>query len=126
MGNTRAAGQLNARRIDPVTKDYAFESHDRIAGMTTGQQNVYLGVQTDLGTSAVLGLGQELRSIKTITASFARRVDSTLRQALSGPVLRGEILILTVSTTRIGKTGAFARVRWRDLSTGEEKETDVG
>lgn len=115
-------GRLDARRIDPVTRDYVVGSTGSLAGMTRAQQVVELAFLTLLGSSTIANIGNDLNSIATITDSFAGEVTAKITSALSFAVNTGLIEIVGIDVTRHGKTGAFIRTRWRDLSTGEEQD----
>ena len=114
-----------SRKIDPVTKDYVLDDNGRILGMADTKQLVLLAVATDKGTSAMRSLGQDLRSIDRITSNFTRRVDVTLRAAVQHIVDRELIEVIGTEVQVLRPGVAFARLRWRDLSTGLEDDTVV-
>lgn len=120
-----SGAQLSARAIDPKTGDYIYDDYGRVTGMSAGAQAVYLACKVDLGTSSVPTLGQRLRAIDRITANFQRRVEETIRAALSVAVSTGLIKIIAIDTERMSERGVFARVRWRDLETRSEQDTFV-
>lgn len=114
-----------SRKIDPVTKDYVLDDNGRILGMSDGHQLVLLAVSTTKGSSAMRQLGQDIKSIDRITNNFVRRVDTTLRAAVQHLVDKEliEVLDVTVDVVRPGVT--LARLRWRDLASGEVELTEV-
>jgi hypothetical protein len=114
-----------SRKIDPRTRDYVLDANGRILGMSDTKQLVLLAVSTDKGSSAMRELGQVLRSIDRITTNFSRRVDSTLRAAVQHLVNR-RLIEVVGSEVQVLRSGvAFARFRWRDLTTGREEETFI-
>jgi hypothetical protein len=115
--------QDGGRYIDPVTKDYVFDEYGRAVGYSSARQLVYLRMKTRLGTSAVKALGNELHTIDRIGASFQKRVDNTIRAALSDIVALGLIEVVSVSAEKIQPGRSFIRVKWRDLTTTQEHET---
>lgn len=125
LRDTLTGAQLSSRKIDPRTKDYTFDAFGRIVGMTQAQQLVQLALSTDKGSSAIRNLGHELRTLTVISANFTRRVEELITQALAAIVQRGLIEIVQITVERVGKTGAFTRVRWRDTSTKSEHENRV-
>lgn len=114
-----------SRKIDPVTKDYVLDDNGRILGMSDVHQLVLLAVSTTKGSSAMRQLGQEIKGIDRITTNFVRRVDTTLRAAVQHLVDKEliEVLGVTVDVVRPGVT--LARLRWRDLASGEVELTEV-
>lgn len=125
--NPYSGAQNGSRKIDPYTRDYVFDSTTgRIQGMTNAQQLVYLAVRTDKGSSAMRALGQELMRIERITSNFVRRVDDTLRAAVQHIVDRKLIVVLGTQVDIVRPGVARARLRWRDLETGDEEATEIG
>lgn len=104
-----------SRMIDPVTKDYVFDSNGRILGMPDVHQLVLLAVSTRKGSSAMRELGQELERIPRITANTARRVDSTLRASVQHLVDQG-LITVTGTTVETGDARIRAVLLWRDLT----------
>lgn len=117
--------QLGARRIDPKTGAYVYDAYGRVEGMSAGAQAVYLACKVESGTSSVSTLGHELRSIDRITTNMARRVEQKIRAALAAAERTGLIRIVAIDVEPMNERGAFARVRWLDLETREERETIV-
>lgn len=105
-----------SRFIDPTTRDYVIDSNGRTTGMSNVQQLVYLAVSTDLGSSAVQALGQQLKQIDRITANFERQVTTTLTASVQHIVDQGLMQVVDVIVERVGPSVARARLRWRDLS----------
>jgi hypothetical protein len=116
---------LDCRKIDPRTKRYVFGEDGRIQGMTSAQQNVYLAVSTDLGSSAVREIGNTLKTIKTIGRAFENQLRQVYVNALSRLVNAGHIELVSIEPQRFGTTGAFVLVRWRDLSSKQIQTTEV-
>lgn len=119
--------QNGSRKIDPFTRDYVVDSTTgRPQGMTNAQQLVYLAVRTDKGSSAMRALGQELMRIQRITSNFVRRVDDTLKSAVQHIVDRGIIQVVGTQVDIVRPGVAKARIRWRDLETGNVEVTEIG
>ncbi len=110
--------QHGSRYIDSLTKDYVIDENGRLGGMSNIHQLVLLAVSTTRGSAAVRTLGHDLRNIDRITTNFTRRVDATLRTALRDLTSRGLIEVVSVSTEQLLPGRAYARLRWRDLTTG--------
>lgn len=103
-----------------------LDSNGRILGMSALHQKVLLAVSTERGSAAMRSLGQTLKSIERISSNFSARVENDLRTAvqhLTDPRLI-EVVGVEVSVVKPG--GALIRLRWRDLSTGEELSTQLG
>ena len=69
---------------------------------------------------------RSLKSIVRITDNFSKQVDNVLRTSLRKLTDANMITILSIDVVRL-KTqgGALARLRWRDLVTGEEHTENV-
>jgi hypothetical protein len=105
-----------SRKIDPVTRDYVVGSNGRIEGTSDIQHLVHMAVSTELGSSAVRNLGQQLRLIERISPNFQSLVRATLERAVQHLVDSGfiEVVDTTVEVVRPGV--ASARLIWRDLT----------
>lgn len=109
-----------SRRLDPRSKDYLVDSFGRIRGMPNVQQLVLLAVSTELGSSSVRELGQELKKIERITNTFARRAASTMGAALQPLVDQGLIEVQSVTSTILANGRAAIRVTWKELTENAE------
>lgn len=116
---------LGGRYLDPNTRQYVTTADGRMVGMTRAQQHVALIIATELGSSTVLEMGNRLRSIKTIGASFENELRQVWVDAFARASAAGIVELLGVEPQRVGKTGAFMRLRWRDVETGEVRTTDA-
>lgn len=132
LRDTRTSESYGARKIDPVTRDYVLDTAaGRLLGMPDVQQIVHLSVHTDKGSSAVKAMGNELRKIDRITTAFERKCLSILTDALKVPIDLGYVEVLGFTAFKAGpKDGlregqAYGRLRWRDLTTNEEREALV-
>lgn len=117
--------QQGSRRIDPVTKNYVLDSTGRIAGMKNVHQLVLMAVSTTKGTAAMRALGHEFRKIDRISANLLRRIDDTIRGAVNHLVTRGLIEVVSTSAEVSQPGRAFARLRWRDLTSGSSRVEDT-
>lgn len=123
--DTSTGDILAGRAIDHRTGDYTFTSHGRIGGMTEAQQNVLLAVKTDLGTSAVRDMGNRLRQIRKIGVGFQRELEDVYASALARLTNAGTVQLESVTPTRIGTSGAYVLVRFRDLLTNTQQSLRV-
>lgn len=116
-----------SRLIDQTTRDYVYDEYGRTVGMPDVQQLVFLAVSTRKGSASMRELGHELAKIDRITANTARRVDVTMRAAVSHLVARGliEVQGTTVEVVRAGRIQMS--LLWRDLSgqIDGDQRTDV-
>lgn len=128
LRNTKNGESLGARRIDPNTRDYVLDENGRILGLDYVKHAVQMSIHTERGSSAVPNLGQRLRELDRITPNFEKRVLAVLTEALEPLIRLGYIEVLGFSQFTIGSSanglprGAiYGRLRWRDLTTGEEQ-----
>lgn len=122
---------MDARRIDPSIRDYAIDTASgRILGMSATKHNVLLAVHTEIASSAMRELGQDLRSLDRITSNFQRRLESTLTNALKHLIDRELVRVLGITSFKAGpndglKPGqTYGRLKFVDLTTGKEHEVD--
>ena len=118
------AAAAEARKIDPVTKDYALDSLDRIDGMSGTSQRVLLAMSTvrDSAVQRDLGLGAPPDRIVSTTRV---ELEDDVRRALSALVRDGAISIRSIDVTIAGSR-VQRRVRWTDLLTGTDEVTTDG
>lgn len=121
--------QYSGRKIDPVTRQYVYGADGRAAGESKVHQRVKLVALTELGSSAVDGLGHDMNSVKEISANFQERVNATYERAYQRMVDEGLIEFISaraeVSTSANGFNRAVIVVKFKDLTTGEEEEVSV-
>lgn len=126
LQNAQTSKQQGSRRINPATGDYVMNSFGRIEGMSDVQQMVLLAVSTELGSSSVVALGHELKSIDRITTNFAKRVETVLRNALAALVNDKQIEIQAIRVERMPQSGrAYVQLLWRDLTSDVEHVEDI-
>jgi hypothetical protein len=123
--DAKTGKSLSGRYIDPRTRRYVLDANGRTMGMTAAQQGVHFAVATDLGKSAVREIGNRLKSVKTIGVNYQRQIESVITDALSRLIQSGLVKLESVESKRVGQSGAYLHIRWRDLSTGELRTTDV-
>lgn len=122
----RLGRPTGTRLIDPVKRDYVMDTNGRTAGMSAGQQSVYLAVANDLNSTAVKGLGNSLRSLDRITDNFRAACLDKLTSALQTAIDTGLIAVLGFDTFKAGPRDGlqpgqvYGRLNWVDLSTGVE------
>lgn len=113
-----------SRYINPVTRDYAYDTDGNAVGMNSVQQRVQLAVSTDRGTSTARDLGNRLKTIQRITDGFSKEVDTMVRECVADLLADGSITIEAIRVERLSglSSGAFVRMKWRDNTTGENLE----
>jgi hypothetical protein len=123
--NTKTGGALDARKIDPTTRQYELDDYGRVLGMSGVAQRVQLALQTDLGSAALTDLGSDLRKIESFTDNHSQQVDTAIRRALGSLVTEKLIRVDSIAVDRFSRNGAFITVRWVDLVTNTEEETTL-
>lgn len=117
--------QQNGRRIDPVTKQYVYDANGNAVGASSAVQMMYLACTTDLGSSAISDLGNDLKTIKDIGADFQQRVVSVYTTATARLVARGIVAIRSITVQQAvwsGGTRATPVIKFTDLTTGKPEE----
>lgn len=107
-----------SRFIDPVTRDYVFDSATGHLGqMPPLRQRVLLTLMTQLGSSAVPGFGVRLppKIDRTFVSSSTAMVRSALRQLTDVE----RIMRIDDITVDTGGSRAAITVSYTDLTTGE-------
>lgn len=112
------------RLIDPKTKDYVYKD-GRAVGMGNVKQRVLLAVSTEKGSSAMRELGHTLKRIERISANILYEVRAILLAAVRHIVAEGLMEVVNITVQKGGTGQVFARMQWRDLSTGADETTDV-
>ena len=107
----------DSRFINPITKDYSFNSSGKIQGMTGVQQQVYLSLTTILGSSASVNLGETYSQIQIMTQATYRNINNTITSALA-PLLTANLIRLNGVTliNSNSTTGIIINVDWTDLT----------
>ena len=123
---------LGARRINPNTRDFEVDENGRILGIDSVKHAVQMSIHCEQGSAADTRTGQRLRSLDRITPNFDKRVLSILTEALQPLITSGMIEVLGFIAFKVGddrngmRRGAiYGRLRWRDLTTGQEHKEDV-
>lgn len=112
-----AAGvSTGSRRINPVTRDYVFNSDGNIEGMNNVRQLVQL---------AVTNAAPQLQELEKLDAGFEKGVLSVVTTAVAPLVAQGiiEVVGVSVRTNEEGglKPGQAVTVfKWRDRTNNEE------
>lgn len=122
---TDTGTQTGSRRIDPATKDYAFEASGRISGMADTHQLVTLALSTVRGSAAQRELGHTLSSVKVVTAGMPNNVRAIVNDALSQLIADKRITLNDVQTFEVRPATHVIRVFWTDLSTGLEYKVEI-
>lgn len=109
----------NAASIDTVTGDFQRDPTTGIhLGMDGVQQQVYLALRTLKGSSIVLNLGLSFK-MTTLSETTARKVEESVRSALSDLVTRQLVRVDKVTAERVKITGLLVIVNWTNLTTNE-------
>ncbi len=119
-----------SRYIDQRTRDYVIDANGRAQGMPNVPHLVQMAITMERNSSAIRGLGQELKSLDRITPNFERRVLGVLTQALQHLIDAKLVEVIGFSSFKSSQTDkglrpgqVYGRLLWRDLSTkGEPKE----
>jgi hypothetical protein len=132
LRDERTGKSLGARKIDPNTRDYVLDDNGRILGLDYVKHAVQMSVHTERGTAAVNTMGHRLRSLDRITPNFERRVLAVLTEALQPLIALGYIEVLGFAAFKAGddrnglaRGAVYGRLRWRDLTTGQEHKEFV-
>lgn len=72
----------SSRAIDPVTQDYVLNDNGTFVGQSYVQTAVYLALFTTFNSSAVVGLGNQLKSIPVVGNNIVNQVTNIVNQAL--------------------------------------------
>jgi hypothetical protein len=112
----------SARKIDLATRRYVYDATGRAVGDSPVHQQMQLIATTDAGSSAVLAMGNTIKTILDITPNFVQRVRSVYTAAYAGMVARGLIRLgdITVEVTPPSKS--LTRIRYTDLTIGQDQE----
>ncbi len=122
-----------SRYIDQRTRDFVMNADGRAQGMPNAAHLVQVAITTELNSSAMTGLGQELKKLDRITPNFQKRVLSVLTQALQHLINAKIIEVVGFVDYKSSQTDpglspgrVYGRLLWRDLTTrGEPRETIV-
>lgn len=110
--------RTGTRRISLTTGDYELDG-DVLAGMPPVAQKVLIA-----GRLAA----RRLREIPRITEGAPSRVRAIVDEEFRPLTSTGQVLIVSVETFRAARNPSrlAIRLRWRDLTTNIEQETDLG
>ena len=116
-----------ARKLDLKTKQYVYGATGRATGDSTLRQQMQLVASTDVGSCAVLELGNAMRSIQDITPDFVARVRSVYTTAFARLVERGLVQIRDIvvehgEAATGSATRALVRIKFKDLATNQPDE----
>jgi hypothetical protein len=127
---TPATGQLFAdaqtgtigtgRKIDPGTRQYAFDANGNPVGIDTVPQLVQLAYSTVKGSSILPDLGESYTELETIGDDFQERLTALATAPVQFLIDDKRLEILSVNIDRIGTSGARISVNWKDLTSGRE------
>jgi len=115
--------QFGARYIDPVTRQYSFQSSGRMKGMSSVAQLVELAFLTTRSSSVLTNFGLEPHR-GVIGSNFEATRKQAIEQALSYLTGQGFIEIVSIDVD-VKSRPVTALVRWRDLTTSESSVTET-
>lgn len=119
-----------SRYIDQRTRDFVIDANGRATGMPNVSHLVQVAITMEKNSSAIRGLGQELKKLDRITPNFEKRVLGVLTDALKHLIDAKLVEVIGFSSFKSSQTDAalrpgqvYGRLLWRDLTTrGEPKE----
>ncbi len=107
-----------------------MNANGRLNGMPNVPHLVQFAILTEKNSSAVRGIGQELRKLDRVTPNFEKRVLGVLTSALQ-PLINARLIeVIGFASFKSSSTDkgvspgrVYGRLLWRDLTTrGEPQE----
>lgn len=111
--------QGNVAAINPQTGDYIIDDNANFIGQQSVPQMVYLALTTKFNSSAVVGFGLDISSIKTISSNVANLFQSRVQSALQNMITAQLIRLINVKVTTSLENGVTVVVNYQDLTSGE-------
>ncbi len=116
-----------ARKIDLATRRYVYDATGRAVGDSPVHQQMQLVATTDLASSAVVDLGNTMRSVKDVTSDVKARIQALWTAAYAKLVARGLVKLGTITVEIIPATASYGaraltRIPYTDLTTGQDRE----
>lgn len=112
----------SARVINPLTMDYELNANGTFTGQSVVQTSVYLALFTQLNSSAVFGMGQNISSIKVITPNITTQVANQVNLALTSLINQGLVVLLNVSVSNPAQGELTVQVQWQDLTVNSANQ----
>lgn len=117
----------SVRKIDLYTRQYTYDATGRAVGDSAVRQQMQLVATTDLGSCAVLAMGNTIKSIKDVTPDVVQRIRSVYTTAYARMVARGLVTLGTITVEIFPATAsagarALTRIPYTDLTTGQDEE----
>lgn len=122
-GQTGTIG--SGRKIDPGTRQYAFDSDGNPVGQDAIPQQVYLAYATVKGSSILADLGESFTEVGTIGDDFQERLTALAQAPVQYLIDQGSLELISVQVDRLGPSGAKIQVHWRDLTSGREGQVTL-
>ncbi len=121
-----------SRYIDSQTRDYVMNANGRLNGMPNVPHLVQFAILTEINSSAVRGIGQNLKSLDRISPNFDKKVLGILTTALQ-PLINARLVEVVGFSSKSSSTDKgvtpgrfYGRLLWRDLTTrGEPQEFNI-
>ncbi len=114
----------DAVALDPTTGDYLLDGYGNRLGCDSVQQQVYLALQTQLGSCVVQDIGLQAPG-GTVTPNLLALQRQAVVAALSPLTDVGIVQLISVQVQQVAP-GSFRRlVKWRATSTGQTDTTIV-
>lgn len=115
----------SCRKIDPVTKQYVYDTFGRIAGDGTVPQLVYLAYATVKGSSILADLGEQFSDVQTVGDGFEDLMRAYATEPIQSLIDAGKLELIGIDITRPNPDAVVIVVTWKDLSTGREGSTTL-
>lgn len=94
----------SARRIDPISRDFALQNNGLYQGMNEVEQIVLLSISTTFNSSALQNFGQNFGSVKVISPYIKKQISSLLNQCL-GTLLAANLITLSAISVTADQLG---------------------
>lgn len=117
----------SVRKIDLKTRQYTYDATGRAIGTSAVAQQMQLVATTDLASSAVLALGNEIKTVKDVTTNVQQRIRAIFTKAYARMVARGLVTIngidvVVVPADAANGARALTKIAYTDLTTGKDEE----
>lgn len=109
----------SSRAINPVTQDYELNTNGTFVGQSAIQTSVYLALFTTFNSSAVVGLGNQLKSIKIVGNNIVNQVTNIINQSLASLLQQNIISLINCAVTNLNNGNINVQVFWQDLTNSQ-------
>jgi len=112
----------SSRVIDQVSQDYVLNSNGTFVGQSAVNTSVYLALFTTFNSSAVSGLGNQLKSIKMITPNINKQVFNIITQSLTSLINQNLVSLVSCLVQNNGSGVTSVNVVYKDLTVNSENQ----